>query len=119
MASARAFFVVGVAALLQPSPSESLRADCSHLPPSTASAAAANDNRVPAGALQGEVLTLRLVLQRATWYPEGEQGCGIGVYAFGEEGKAAQTPAPLIRVPLGTQLRVTVRNALQVSALVS
>jgi FtsP/CotA-like multicopper oxidase with cupredoxin domain len=86
--------------------------DCSQLPASDAPAALANDNRTPAGSLRGGTLTLRLVLQAGRWYPEGEQGCGIGLHVFGEEGKAAQTPGPLIRVPVGTELRVTVRNAI-------
>jgi FtsP/CotA-like multicopper oxidase with cupredoxin domain len=86
--------------------------DCGHLPASDAPAAIANDNRTPAGTLSEGVLTLHLVLQPARWYPEGEQGCGIEVYAFAEEGKTAQTPGPLIRVPVGTELRVTVRSAI-------
>ena len=88
------------------------RPDCSHVPPSTAPAATANDNRSPAGTLRGGVLALDLVLQNITWYPEGEGGCGFGMFGFAEEGRPPQTPAPLIRVPVGTRMRVRVRNAL-------
>ncbi len=70
-----------------------------------------NDNRTPAGSPRDGVLELHLVAQNATWHPEGEAGCGISQVALGEEGKAPQIPAPLIRVALGTRLRVTVRNA--------
>ena len=88
--------------------------DCSHLGVPSAPPATANDNRVPAGTLRDGVLTVRLVAQRATWYPEGEKGCGITLYAFAEEGKTAQIPGPLLRVTTGTEVRVTVRNALSV-----
>jgi FtsP/CotA-like multicopper oxidase with cupredoxin domain len=74
--------------------------------------ATANDNRAPAGTLRGGVLRLDLVAQGVTWYPEGSDGCALRVYAFAEEGKPAQIPGPLIRVPAGTEVRVRVRNAL-------
>jgi FtsP/CotA-like multicopper oxidase with cupredoxin domain len=73
--------------------------------------AAINDNRTPAGVMRDGALELRLVAQLATWLPEGDTGCGISMVALGEEGKTAQIPGPLIRVPLGTRLRITVRNA--------
>ena len=46
------------------------------------------------------------------WYPEGPEGPGIPVAAFAEEGKSLQNPGPLIRVPAGTEVRVTLRNSL-------
>ena len=92
--------------------------DCSHLPPPTGPAAAVNDNRVPGGTMRNGILEMNLVLQRATWYPEGEQGCGVNVFAFAEEGKTAQTPGPLIRVRVGAALRVVVRNALPTAIVV-
>ena len=72
---------------------------------------AINDNRTPAGTVRDGVLELRLVAQVATWYPEGDTGCGISLVALAEEGKTPQIPGPLIRVPLGTRLSITVRNA--------
>jgi FtsP/CotA-like multicopper oxidase with cupredoxin domain len=99
-------WLVSLALLASPPP------DCSHLGVPDAPAASPNDNRTPAGTLEGGVLTLHLVAQRATWYPEGPQGCGVSLIAFAEEGKPAQIPGPLIRVPAGTEVRVTVRNAL-------
>jgi len=40
------------------------------------------------------------------------------VYAFGEEGKPPQVPAPLIRVPEGTEIRLSVHNLLSTTAVV-
>ena len=88
--------------------------DCSHLGVPKSPPATANENRVPAGTLRDGVLTVSLVAQLATWYPEGEQGCGVTLYAFAEEGKQAQIPGPLLRVTTGTEVRVTVRNTLGV-----
>ncbi|MFL5562476.1 MAG: multicopper oxidase domain-containing protein [Gemmatimonadaceae bacterium] len=71
-----------------------------------------NDNRIPAGRLDGGVLTLRVVAEDATFYPETKRGPGIAVYAFAEEGSGPTVPGPLIRVPAGTEIRVFLRNAL-------
>ena len=71
-----------------------------------------NDNRTPAGRLHGDTLVLDLVLDLAAWRPEGPDGPSVVVPALAEVGKAPQIPAPLIRVPAGTIIRATVRNAL-------
>jgi manganese oxidase len=71
-----------------------------------------NDNRLPSGRLAGGVLTLRLEIREGVWNPEGENGPQIPVQAFGEEGRPSQNPGPLIRVPVGTRVRVAVRNLL-------
>ena len=71
-----------------------------------------NDNRTPAGTLRGGVLTLRLVAQPALWRPESPDGPDLPVYAFAEEGKPPRIPGPLVRVPVGTEIRVSIRNAL-------
>ena len=76
----------------------------------------ANDNRVPGGELRDGVLTLRLELRRGVWHPEGEDGEAIPVYAFGEEGKPLQVPGPLVRVPEGTVVEVSVHNTLAIPA---
>ncbi|MGH7720077.1 MAG: multicopper oxidase domain-containing protein [Gemmatimonadaceae bacterium] len=73
-----------------------------------------NDNRRPAGRLRDGVLTIRLEARDGAWYPEGPDGMPRLVAAFAEEGRALQNPGPLIRVPAGTEVRATVRNALQV-----
>ena len=73
---------------------------------------AINDNRKPAGQLDGGVLTVRLDARSGTWYPEGKRGMGLPVAAFAEEGKAPQNPGPLVRVRAGTEVRAFVRNSL-------
>jgi manganese oxidase len=80
-------------------------------------AVAANDNRVPAGRLHGDTLTIRLVVQMAVWHPEADNGPAIEVAAFGEEGRAPSVPGPLIRVRTGTTIVATVRNALTDSTI--
>ena len=71
-----------------------------------------NDNRRPAGRLERGVLTLRMEARVGTWYAEGPNGTARRVAAFAEEGRAAENPGPLIRVPAGTEVRVNIRNAL-------
>lgn len=82
-----------------------------HRAPS-ASPIAANDNRHPAGRLKAGVLTVRLEARPGVWRPEGPRGEAIETAAFAEEGMPLETPGPLVRVKLGTQIRVSVRNSL-------
>lgn len=72
----------------------------------------ANPNTTPAGRLQDGVLHLDLVATLAMWHPDGDTLPGIPVEAFAEPGKLPRVPGPLIRVPLGTEISVSVRNAL-------
>ena len=76
----------------------------------------ANDNRTPAGQLTNGVLELRLTLNEAAWYPEEDSGGHRDVYAFAEEGHAPQSSGPLIRAPQGTQIRISIHNALPLEA---
>jgi len=71
-----------------------------------------NDNRLPAGRLVNGVLTLRLEVRQGEWFPESADGPSVVVPVFAEEGKAPQVPGPLIRVPEGTLLDITVTNQL-------
>jgi FtsP/CotA-like multicopper oxidase with cupredoxin domain len=88
-------------------------------PPATDSLAIqANSNRTPGGKLDHGVLTLHLELRQADWYPESDDGHSMRVYAFGEEGQAPQVPGPLIRVPQGAEVHVTLRNLLPAAAVV-
>jgi FtsP/CotA-like multicopper oxidase with cupredoxin domain len=73
---------------------------------------ATHDNRTPAGILENGVLTLNLEIREGDWYPEAENGPHVAVYAFGEAGKAPTIPGPLVRVPEGTEIRITVKNTL-------
>ncbi len=72
----------------------------------------ANDNRKPAGVLKNDTLKVNFVVQMARWYPEERDGAFAEVAAFSEEGKAPQVPGPLLRVPEGTTIVATMRNAL-------
>jgi FtsP/CotA-like multicopper oxidase with cupredoxin domain len=71
-----------------------------------------NDHRTAAGTLKGGVLTLVLEARIGVWAPEGETGPQITTAAFGEPGRSLQTPGPLLRVPQGTEVRVTISNRL-------
>jgi FtsP/CotA-like multicopper oxidase with cupredoxin domain len=77
----------------------------------------ANDNRTPAGARRGDTLVVQMVVQAARWHPETADGPYIDTEALGEEGKAPSIPAPLLRVPTGTVVAATVRNALADSTI--
>jgi manganese oxidase len=72
----------------------------------------ANDNRASAGTLRNGVLTVGLDVVVARWYPEAPDGPFVDVPVFAEQGKAPMVPAPLIRVPQGTRVRMVVRNRL-------
>jgi FtsP/CotA-like multicopper oxidase with cupredoxin domain len=71
-----------------------------------------SDNRQPAGRLEGSTLTVRLEARNGVWYPEAQDGYGVRVAAFAEEGKPLQNPGPLIRVRAGTEVHALVRNSL-------
>jgi FtsP/CotA-like multicopper oxidase with cupredoxin domain len=77
-----------------------------------------NHNDHPAGKFRNGVLTLRLEARLGVWHPEAEDGVGLEVQGFGEEGKPLQNPGPLIRVPEGTEIHVSVRNAILGATLV-
>ena len=78
----------------------------------------ANDNRLPHGSLIDGVLTIELEAREGTWYPEQRDGPGLRVQVFAEPGRSPEIPGPLIRVPEGTEIRVTVRNAIPGATLV-
>jgi FtsP/CotA-like multicopper oxidase with cupredoxin domain len=80
--------------------------------PADSTQVVANTNRIPAGRLRGDTLTLRLVARVALWHPEGPRGPELPIYAFAEAGGVPQIPGPLIRVPVGTEVRATIRNSL-------
>ncbi len=72
----------------------------------------ANDNRRPAGTRHGNVQSVRLEARTGMWYPEGPLSRGLEVAAWAEPGKPLQNPGPLIRVPEGTEVRVSLSNTL-------
>ena len=75
---------------------------------------APNDNRTPAGRVEGGVLTVRLEARDGAWEPDGPDGPRLHVAAFAEPGGPLQTPGPLVRVAVGTTVRALVRNSLAV-----
>ena len=81
-------------------------------PAPTPSRIQANSNLSPAGKLENGTLTIHLELRQGDWFPEADIGPSMKVYAFSEEGKALQVPGPLIRVPEGTEIHVTLHNLL-------
>lgn len=86
--------------------------------PASLPAIESNDNTREAGSLANGVLTVRLEAVPGVLHPEGSANPGLNVFAFREEGHAPSAPGPLLRVPVGTELRVTIRNALPKAMLV-
>jgi FtsP/CotA-like multicopper oxidase with cupredoxin domain len=80
---------------------------------------AANDNRRPAGERSGSALRLQLVVDTGQWQPEGPAGRTLVVHAFREEGRALTNPGPVVRVPAGTDIAVSIRNNLREKVSVS
>ena len=78
----------------------------------------ANPNRTPAGKLENGVLSLNLEIRQGAWHPEADDGPQLFVQAFGEAGKPAQIPGPLMRMPQGTTVHVKVTNKLNKKATV-
>jgi len=71
-----------------------------------------NDNLRPAGTLRAGVLSLRLDTRLGTWHPDGDDAPGATVQAFAEVGRELQIPGPVVRVPAGTEVAVTVTNSI-------
>lgn len=76
-----------------------------------------NDNRVAQGILRNGELTLHLEARTGTWFPDADDGPSVVLPMFAEVGRAPQNPGPLIRVPAGTRIRVSIHNALRDSIL--
>ena len=77
-----------------------------------------NNNRRPAGALEGNILTLTLRAGRGVWHPEGPSGPGLTIEALGETASPLSVPAPMIRVKEGTRIVASVRNDLDAALVV-
>lgn len=72
-----------------------------------------NANIERAGVLRDTLLTVNLEARRALWRFSTTHA-PMSVDAFAEAGKAPVMPGPLLRVPAGTRLRITLRNSLAV-----
>lgn len=108
--------VLGITAMLAACSAEARQADHASDPASPVELAAEariepNDNRQPAGRLEAGVLTLNLEARDGVWHPNGADGAGIRIGAFAEVGEPPRIPGPLIRVPVGTTVRTTLRNS--------
>ena len=71
-----------------------------------------NDNTVSAGVLSNGTLTVELTAMQATWPKVGGEFHRASAEVFAERGKGPLVPGPLMRVPIGTEIRVTVHNTL-------
>ena len=71
-----------------------------------------NPNIERAGNLHDGVLTIALEANDAAWRLNGDGRSAMTIEAFSEVGKAPLMPAPLIRAPKGTEIRLSVRNSL-------
>jgi FtsP/CotA-like multicopper oxidase with cupredoxin domain len=71
-----------------------------------------NDNRVSAGIIRGDTLTVRLEAKLGGWRPDLEVDSAVTVPAFSEEGGAPRIPGPLLRATEGMHVVATVRNSL-------
>lgn len=78
-----------------------------------------NDNRRPAGSVEGGVLTLALRAGRGVWRPEGPTGPGLTIEALGETASPLSVPAPMIRVQEGTRIVASIRNDLDAALVVN
>ena len=75
---------------------------------------APNDNEHRAGHLAKGILSVSLEARNGEWRPEETEGPRIPVAAFSVSGGPLQTPGPLLRAPVGTEIRVTMHNALAI-----
>ena len=82
------------------------------------SVAAPNDNRTPAGSLRNGILTIAIDARLAEWKPDLSVDSMVTVQVFSEREKAPTIPGPLIRIPLGTQIRASLRNTIADSTLI-
>jgi manganese oxidase len=76
-----------------------------------------NDNREAGGRLRRGAYSLQLEAKLAAWKPDADADSMVTVQAFAEEGTAPRIPAPLVRVPEGTEIRLSVRNSIADSTL--
>src|SRR5690242_19280381 len=72
-----------------------------------------NPNLKSAGVLHDGVLTVALEARPSAWQLDGPDRPSMTIEAFSEPGQPPLLPGPFIRVPRGTEIRVSVRNSLQ------
>ena len=79
-------------------------------PVANAPMAVLKQNRTPAGTLAKKILSLDLDIVEAAFRPEGSDDPVVRILALAERGKTPQVPGPLLRAPLGTTVRLSLRN---------
>jgi FtsP/CotA-like multicopper oxidase with cupredoxin domain len=79
-------------------------------PAANAQVAVANQNLVAAGKRTRDTLSLALDVVEAAYQPEGSEDPVVRILALAERGKTPQVPGPLLRVPAGTTVRLSLRN---------
>lgn len=77
-----------------------------------------NDNRVSAGIIRGDTLTVRLEAKLGAWKPDLDVDSTATVQTFAEERGTPRIPGPLLRVTEGMQVVASVRNSLAVPMVV-
>jgi FtsP/CotA-like multicopper oxidase with cupredoxin domain len=77
-----------------------------------------NANTRAAGSLARGVLTVTLEARRTVWFPDGDSLPGREIIAFAEGSGPPLVPGPLVRVPAGTTVELTVHNTLDRDTLV-
>ena len=107
--------VLGIIASLAPTAAHH---DPHRAPLSPTMRVTANDNRQAAGTLRDGRLELKLDVVNAQWFPEAETGPSVTMQAFAEQGSAPEIPGPMIRVPEGTEIHITIHNSLPDSEVV-
>ncbi|MEO5799936.1 MAG: multicopper oxidase domain-containing protein [Gemmatimonadales bacterium] len=70
-----------------------------------------HDNNARAGRLVGDTLRLTLVTRQGLWRAGAAGDTAVAVWTLTQPDSAPVIPAPLVRVQVGTVLRVTLRNS--------
>jgi FtsP/CotA-like multicopper oxidase with cupredoxin domain len=71
-----------------------------------------NPNTERAGVVRNGVLAVALEAKLSLWHLNGPARSPMTVAALAEPGKGPLMPGPLLRVPAGTEIRLTLHNAL-------
>ncbi len=79
----------------------------------------ANDQTQPAGVLRGDTLQVDLTARMAKWHPASDSGPSLEAALFAAGSEAPSAPGPLIRVPVGTIVSLSVSNVLDDTLFVS
>jgi FtsP/CotA-like multicopper oxidase with cupredoxin domain len=77
-----------------------------------------NDNLEPAGSLRDGKLEIGIEVRRGIWHLLGPDRPGTEILAFADAGGPPSIPGPLIRIPVGTELHVSVTNPLDSTLVV-